>query len=119
MPVTPGHHLNLYLLHQGKTPCRKYKQVTPSELGIITTWHERILRWNPHITLKEDRESTTFEETIVSDIDTLTQYDFSAEQIVSLLRLRQRYQTGGSDRVAVIRHWEFLKLLVTSGRLEA
>jgi hypothetical protein len=74
---------------------------------------------NPHITLKEDRESTTFEETIVSDIDTLTQYDFSAEQIVSMLGLRQRYQTGGSDRVAVIRYWEFLKLLVTSGRLEA
>jgi hypothetical protein len=44
MPVTPGHHLNLYLLHQGKTPCRKYKQVARLELGIITTWHERILR---------------------------------------------------------------------------
>ena len=74
---------------------------------------------NPYISIEETRESTTFEETIVSDIDTLTQNDFSAEQIVSLLGLRQRYQSGGSDRATVIRHWEFLRLLVASGRMEA
>ncbi|HEX9134896.1 MAG TPA: hypothetical protein VF844_21635 [Ktedonobacteraceae bacterium] len=74
---------------------------------------------NPLTTCIEDRESTTFEETIVSGIDTLNQYDFSAEQVVSLLGLRQRYQSGGSDRAVVIRHWEFLKHLVTSGKLEA
>jgi hypothetical protein len=74
---------------------------------------------NPTITLKEDIESTTLEEAIVPDIDTLTMCDFSAEQIVSLLELRQRYQSGGSDRAAVIRHWEFLRLLVASGRMEA
>lgn len=70
---------------------------------------------NPNISIEETRESTT----IVSDIDTLTQYDFSAEQIDLLLSLRKRYQSGGSDRAVVIRHWEFLRLLVTSGRLEA
>ncbi len=53
---------------------------------------------NPYVAHKEDRESTTYEETGASDIDTLTQCDFSAEQIVSLLGLRQRYQSGGSDR---------------------
>ena len=74
---------------------------------------------NPYSTLKKDLESTTIEEVVVSDFDTLTAYDFSAEQIVSLLELRQRYQSGGSDRASVIRHWEFLRLLVTSGRLEA
>jgi hypothetical protein len=74
---------------------------------------------NPTITLKADIESTTLEEVIVPDIDTLTACDFSAEQIVSLLELRQRYQSGGSDRAAVIRHWEFLRLLVASGRMEA
>jgi hypothetical protein len=74
---------------------------------------------NPHSTLKEDIEATTIEETVVSDFDTLTVYDFSAEQIVSLLELRQRYQSGGSDRATVIHYWEFLRLLVTSGRMEA
>jgi hypothetical protein len=74
---------------------------------------------NPTITLKEVIESTTLEEAIVPDIDALTACDFSAEQIVSLLELRQRYQSGGSDRAAVIRHWEFLRLLVTNGRMEA
>ena len=74
---------------------------------------------NPSSTLKEDLETTTIEETVVSDFDTLTAYDFSAEQIVALLELRQRYQSGGSDRASVIRHWEFLRLLVASGRMEA
>jgi hypothetical protein len=74
---------------------------------------------NPTITLKADIESITLEEAIVPDIDTLTACDFSAEQIVSLLELRQRYQSCGSDRAAVIRHWEFLRLLVASGKMEA
>ena len=74
---------------------------------------------NPYSTLKEDIKITTIEETVVSDFDTLTVYDFTAEQIVSLLELRQRYQSGGSDRASVIRHWEFLRLLVASGRMEA
>ena len=74
---------------------------------------------NPYVAHKEDRESTTYEETVVSDIDTLTQCDFSAEQIVSLLGLRQRYQSGGSDRASVIHHWDYLRLLVASGRMEA
>jgi hypothetical protein len=74
---------------------------------------------NPYSTLKKDLESTIIEEVVVSDFDTLTEYNFSAVQIVSLLELRQRYQSGGSDRTSVIHHWEFLRLLVTSGRMEA
>jgi hypothetical protein len=74
---------------------------------------------NPTITLKAEFESTTIEEAIIPDFDILTACDFSAEQIVSLLELRHRYQSGGSDRAAVIRHWEFLRLLVASGRMEA
>jgi hypothetical protein len=74
---------------------------------------------NPYSTLKKDPESTTIEEVVVSDFETLTACDFSAEQIVSLLELRQRYQSGGSDRASVIHHWEYLRLLVASGRMEA
>ncbi|HXZ03687.1 MAG TPA: hypothetical protein VEH81_02585 [Ktedonobacteraceae bacterium] len=74
---------------------------------------------NSNSILKDDLETSTIEETVVSDFDSLTACDFSAEQIVSLIELRQRYQSGGSDRAAVIHHWEFLKLLVVSGKMEA
>lgn len=74
---------------------------------------------NTTSSLKEELETTAIEEMVVSDFDTLTACDFSAEQIVSLLELRQRYQSGGSDRAQVMRHWEFLRLLVASGRMEA
>ena len=74
---------------------------------------------NPSSTLKKDIETSTIEEIVISDFDTLTACDFSAEQIVSLIELRQRYQSGGSDRASVMRHWEFLRLLVASGRMEA
>jgi hypothetical protein len=49
----------------------------------------------------------------------LAQCGFSSEEIVSLFWLRQWYQSGGSDRVAMVRHWEFLKLLVMHGKLES
>ncbi len=74
---------------------------------------------NPSSTLTEDMETSTIEEIVVSDFDTLTACHFSAEQIVSLIELRQRYQSGGSDRASVMRHWEFLRLLVASGKMEA
>jgi hypothetical protein len=46
------------------------------------------------------------------------QSGFSAEEIVAFLWLRQWYQTGGSDRVQMVRHLEFLRLLVLNGKLE-
>jgi len=57
-------------------------------------------------------------------IDTLTetnvllQRGFTADEIVSLLWLRQWYQNGGSDRVEIIRRLEFLKLLILNGKIE-
>ncbi len=57
-------------------------------------------------------------ETVIPERDMLVQYDFTDDEIVSLLWLRQWYQNGGSDRVEVVRHWKFLKLLVMSGKLE-
>ena len=55
---------------------------------------------------------------IIPEGDELAHYGFTADEIVSLLWLRQWYQNGGSDRVEVLRHWEFLKLLVRSGKLD-
>ena len=74
---------------------------------------------NTYSTFKENLTTTTIEEMVVTDFDTLTTSDFSAEQIVFLIALRQRYQNGGSDRAAILRHWEFLKLLVATGQMEA
>ena len=47
----------------------------------------------------------------------LAQRGFSPEEIVAVLWLRQWYQTGGSDRVQIVRHLEFLKLLVLHGKI--
>ncbi len=48
----------------------------------------------------------------------LSQCDFSTEESAALLWLRHWYQSGGSDRMQLVRHWEFLKWLVMTGRLE-
>ena len=50
--------------------------------------------------------------------DQLAQWGFSTDEIVALFWLKQWYQTGGSDRMELLRHWEFLKLLVISGGLD-
>jgi len=60
---------------------------------------------------------TNFDKT-VSDTDVLTQLGFSEDEIISVLWLRQWYQNGGSDRIEVLRHLEFLKLLVVKGKIE-
>ena len=48
----------------------------------------------------------------------LAGWGFTAEEITSLLWLQHWYQTGGSDRRLIVRHLEFLRLLVRSGELE-
>jgi hypothetical protein len=57
-------------------------------------------------------------ETVVPEREWLVQYGFTPEEIVALLWLRQWYQVGGSDRMQLVRHWEFLRLMVRSGKLE-
>ena len=54
---------------------------------------------------------------VVVEVEKLAEDGFTQEEIDSLVRLRQWYQTGGSDRVGVMRHWEFLKFLVERGKL--
>jgi len=55
---------------------------------------------------------------ITTERDRLAGSGFTSEEISSLLWLQKWYQAGGSDRVTVVRHWEFLKLLVLNGKLE-
>ncbi len=73
---------------------------------------------NPQVHAEEQLNIATYLETVVLEREWLVQYGFTPEEIVALLWLRQWYQVGGSDRMHLVRHWEFLKLLVRSGKLE-
>ena len=73
---------------------------------------------NSHIHAPEHFEREPDAETLVAERNSLLQCGLTAEEITSLLWLRQWYQTGGSDRVEIVRRLEFLKLLVINGHLE-
>ena len=57
--------------------------------------------------------------TIETDTDILQKVGFSEDEIISLLWLQRWYQHGGSDRMEVLRHLEFLKLLVSNGSIDS
>ena len=73
---------------------------------------------NPQMSTHTQLETSTYADSAVSETDLLASWGFDTHEIASLLWLRQWYQNGGSDRVEVVRHLEFLKLLVTSGKME-
>jgi hypothetical protein len=62
-------------------------------------------------------ESEPHAEQESAGMEALVQHGFSEQEMLLLLRLRQGYQNGGSDRVDVVRHLEFLKFLVMHGKL--
>ena len=73
---------------------------------------------NPQIQSEKELAITNNTDITITEVGALTENGFTSEEIVSLLYLRQWYQTGGSDRVEVVRRLEFLKLLVVSGRMQ-
>ena len=73
---------------------------------------------NPQMHMEAQSEMSTYSELALNETDVLAGWGFDAHEIASLLWLRQWYQTGGSDRASVVRHLEFLKMLVQSGELE-
>jgi hypothetical protein len=73
---------------------------------------------NIHIEAKKQSEMAANREATAADLERLAGCGFTSEEIVALLWLQQWYQTGGSDRVELVRHWEFLKLLVLTGKLD-
>jgi hypothetical protein len=62
-------------------------------------------------------ELATQTETPVTETMLLARWGFTAEEIASLLWLRQWYQNGGSDRAVIVRHLEFLRFLVKNGAM--
>ena len=73
---------------------------------------------NPQIQSEKELDIVNNAEIATTEMDELVKSGFTQDEIVSLFYLRQWYQTGGSDRVEVLRHLEFLKLMVMSGKLE-
>jgi hypothetical protein len=73
---------------------------------------------NPQMQTEAQRERSTSSELALSETDLLAGWGFDPQEIASLLWLRQWYQTGGSDRATMVRHLEFLRLLVRRGELE-
>jgi hypothetical protein len=72
---------------------------------------------NTHVDVEEHLEMDSQVQMAGTETDTLAQCGFSTEEIADLLWLRQWYQTGGSDRIQIVRHLEFLKLLVLNGKI--
>jgi len=62
-------------------------------------------------------ETGMYAQSTGMETEALAQSGFSLEEIASLLKLRDWYQHGGSDRVELVRHLEFLKFLVKTGKL--
>ena len=73
---------------------------------------------NPQIQSEKELDITNITDITITETDELLQSGFTSDEVVSLIWLRNWYQTGGSDRVEVLRRLEFLKLMVISGKIE-
>ena len=73
---------------------------------------------NPQMQTEAQRELSTYSDITLSETNLLAGWGFDPHEIASMLWLRQWYQTSGSDRATMVRHLEFLRLLVQSGELE-
>ncbi|WP_322480319.1 hypothetical protein [Thermogemmatispora sp.] len=75
---------------------------------------------NPRI--DEERQPETPYGTTVSHAadegEALIHQGFSEDEVTSLLWLRQWYQSGGSDRMEIVRRLEFIKMLFLRGKIE-
>ena len=92
-------------------------QYAPSSTVCVNAVDRKGIEMGFHIGIQQHK-TTTCAEAVPSEQEMLSQWGFSADEICSLLWLEQWYQTGGSDRAAILRSLEFLRLLVRSGELE-
>ncbi len=80
------------------TRCRVKKKESPS-CSIKAPFSHSLFRrkeimMNTHISTQEQDEMTVRPDAMVTDLEGLAAGGFTSEEIVSLLWLRQRYQTG-------------------------
>ncbi len=74
---------------------------------------------NPQIQSEKELTIINNPDITITESDALLESGFTSDEIVSLIWLRNWYQTGGSDRVEVLRYLEFFRLLYVSGRMES
>jgi len=89
-----------------------------SKAAEIVLLRKKVIIMNPQIQSEKELDMVNNADIAITETDALTENGFTSEEIVSLLYLRQWYQTGGSDRVEVVRRLEFLKLMVMNGKIE-
>jgi hypothetical protein len=68
------------------------------------------------ILASEQLTTATHAEAGASEMDELARCGFTAEESVALCWLRSWYQSGGSDRMELVRNFEFLKWMVMLGK---
>ena len=73
---------------------------------------------NPQILTQAQPAPVASLETDSPEMDGLARCGFTAEERAALFWLRGWYQSGGSDRMQLVRNFEFLKWLVKMGKLE-
>ncbi|RAQ96048.1 hypothetical protein A4R35_10935 [Thermogemmatispora tikiterensis] len=75
---------------------------------------------NPRI--DEERQPETPCDTTLSQLtdegEVLMRQGFTEDEVTSLLWLRQWYQSGGSDRMEIVRRLEFIRMLFLQGKIE-
>jgi len=89
-----------------------------SKAAELVLLRKKVIIMNPQIQSEKELDIVNNADIAITETDALTENGFTSEEIVSLLYLRQWYQTGGSDRVEVVRRLEFLKLMVMNGKIE-
>ena len=72
---------------------------------------------NPQIQSEKSIE-TSMIPAVTTDTEALELNGFTTDEIVSLLYLRNWYETVGSDRVELVRRLEFLKLVLMNGTID-
>jgi hypothetical protein len=67
---------------------------------------------------KQGEIAAQTEKSTTDDLERLASYGFTSEEVDSLIWLQKWYQTGGSDRIELVRRWEFFHFLVINGKLD-
>ncbi|HLH63198.1 MAG TPA: hypothetical protein VKV20_16070 [Ktedonobacteraceae bacterium] len=101
-----------------------YGYLLSSPAGQIETSFSHALFKGKDVTInrpldaKKQEEIAAWAAASVPNREQLARCGFTADEIDELFHLQKWYQTGGSDRIMVMRHWEFLRFLVRNGKLE-
>ena len=76
--------------------------ITLRAVSLYSCSGERMIKMNSNTQSLKAIENEVIAEPVASEVDTLVERGFTPDEIISLVWLRDWYQSGGSDRVEVI-----------------